>query len=56
MGKKDRFEKTCDNCSECIYIGEGDSVCLAEQEPKLVMEDHLPSDNYYWCCGKEWKR
>lgn len=54
MTKKER-EKICYNCDHCIYIGEGDYICDADYEPKIVMEEHEPNDNYYWCAGTEWE-
>ena len=47
--------KICVSCSHCIYIGEGDYICDAEATPVLVMEEHCPNDNYWWCYESEWE-
>ena len=55
----------CDTCKHCLYICEGDYVCEAEMEqrsskPKPVLkpikEDHVPTDHYFWCGGKHWRK
>ena len=43
------------NCEHCIYIGEGDYICDADSELVLVMEEHCPNDNYWYCAGTEWE-
>lgn len=52
--KKDEEIKICLNCSHCIYIGEGDYICDAD-EPIIVMEEHQPNDNYWYCAGCDWE-
>lgn len=47
--------KICNNCSHCIYIGEGDYICDAQETPILVMEEHCPNDKYWWCNESEWE-
>lgn len=37
-----------ENCENCVYVGEGDFVCLLTHE--LVLEDFAPTDNFN-CCG-----
>ena len=50
MGKKQKTDiQICCNCANCIYIGEGDYICDVD-EPILVMEDHVPNENFI-CCG-----
>ena len=46
---KDNQPKICNTCANCIYIGEGDYICNVD-EPILVMEDHMPNENFI-CCG-----
>lgn len=47
--------KVCVNCDHCIYIGEGDYICDADDKPIIVMEDHCPNDNYLCCGGADWE-
>ena len=47
--------KICINCSHCIYIGEGDYICDADNEPIIIMEEHTPNENYWCCAGSEWE-
>ena len=56
MKKKKITDKpeACITCEHCIYIGEGDYICDVD-EPVLVMEEHLPSDDYYYCGGADYE-
>lgn len=55
MKKKKKEEtKICLNCCHCIYIGEGDYICDVD-EPIIVMEEHCPNDNYWYCAGCDWE-
>ena len=47
---KAKLTKNCDNCANCICIGDGDYFC----DTVWVKEEHLPTDNYFWCEGREW--
>ncbi len=47
--------KICNNCDHCIYIGEGDYICDADEKPIIIMEEHLPNDNFWWCASSEWE-
>ncbi len=47
--------KTCDNCANCLYIGEGDYACMAGAEPVIVKEEHIPNENYCHCGGGLWE-
>lgn len=53
--KKIEISKNCHNCSECSYIGEGDSACMCEMPPVLVIEDWIPNENFFYCGGKKYK-
>lgn len=45
--------KGCQNCDECVYIGEGDYACMKE-EPKIVLTEHvIPTDDFGWCNSAE---
>ena len=46
----------CLNCDHCIYIGEGDSICDADEVPNLIMADWEPTDDFWWCNGSEYER
>ena len=46
--------KICSTCANCIYIGEGDYICDVD-EPILVMEDHMPNENYCTCNECDWE-
>lgn len=46
--------KICANCEHCVYIGEGDYICDVD-EPIIVMEEHIPNDNYFICGGADWE-
>ena len=43
----------CLNCDNCIYIGEGDSICDVD-DPILVLSDWEPTDSYFCCNGCDW--
>lgn len=42
----------CEKCENCTAIGEGDFICIAEAEPKMVISDFTPTDRYMWCDGR----
>lgn len=45
-------EKTCVGCDNCVYAEEGDFVCI--EHSKLVVEDWIPADDFYFCGGKDY--
>lgn len=54
-----RYSKKCKdcNCFECtnaLYIGEGDYVCDCMQV--IVIEDFSPSDNFRECRGEYFEK
>lgn len=55
MGKNKKIPKICLTCANCIYIGEGDYICDAQEEPTFVMEEHMPNDNYCCCNELDWE-
>lgn len=55
MEKRKDDEKICITCDHCIYIGEGDYICDADDNPIIVMEEFSPNDNYWHCAGSEWE-
>lgn len=54
MAKRKRKQK-CENCQECIYVGEGSFICAAGYQ-KIVIEDFMPTDDYFHCQGKSYIR
>lgn len=55
--KKDKEEniKTCENCINCIYIGEGDFICDVDSPPKVILTDFTPTDEYWYCNGTDYE-
>lgn len=41
----------CQDCDNCMYLEEGDSMC--DVNDKIILEDWIPTDDYFWCNGKE---
>ena len=39
--------KRCEECEECLAIGEGDHVCIDHEV--MVIEEYEPTDNYLIC-------
>ena len=39
--------KCCEQCEECIAIGEGDHICMEHEV--MVIEGYEPTDNYVFC-------
>lgn len=31
--------KICETCDNCVYVGEGDFICIRKDEPELVIID-----------------
>lgn len=46
-------QKICNECENCLYIGEGDSICELNNE--IVLEDWTPTDKFMWCQFKKGK-
>lgn len=47
MSKK---KKTCSDCEDCLYIGDGDYVCTKTQPARHVLSDFgTPEEYYIWC-------
>lgn len=51
---KNNQPKICSNCANCVYIGEGDYICDVD-EPIIVMEDHMPNENFCACNECDWE-
>lgn len=50
--------RTCETCEHCLPIGEGDHICdesYAGASAKLVLEEYIAGDDYFWCKGKKWE-
>lgn len=50
-----KVKRICDPavCDHCIYLGEGDFVCMKQSEPILVVDEWTPTDEYLWCQRKK---
>lgn len=48
--KKELF---CDNCVNCMYLGEGNMAC--DLNDKTIADDFIPTENYMWCEGKKYE-
>ncbi|MBQ9113883.1 MAG: hypothetical protein IJY05_03065 [Clostridia bacterium] len=46
--------KTCGGCSNGVYVSEGCTMCLVGDEPKVVMDDWEPTEDYMWCDGEHY--
>lgn len=45
-------KKVCDDsCEHFMYIGDGDAICYKGAEPKNVLIDWNPAENYLCCKG-----
>lgn len=45
----------CLTCEHLIPIGEGDHICDADDEPRLILDDYEPTDDYFWCGSSEYE-
>ena len=46
----------CENCDECVYIGEGDFACM-KSIPKIILTDFSePTSDYKWCKKRRRKK
>lgn len=53
--KKKKKTAMCETCMNCIAIGEGDHICSECGEPKMVISDYSPTDEYLSCGGKKYE-
>ena len=51
---KNNKRRNCHNCDCCIYIGEGDSICDAD-EPRMILADWEPTNDYWYCAGTDYE-
>jgi hypothetical protein len=51
----DKMPCTPETCENCIYIGEGDFMCDADDTPRIVLADFEPTEDFFWCNGSEWE-
>ena len=52
--------KTCEQCTNCMYVEHGDMYCdltADEGKVKWVYDEFCPTKDYMWCKGKkfEWR-
>lgn len=50
----DQPRRSCFDCANAEYIGEGDFICDACGEPALVMENYIPAEGFRTGC-REWE-
>ena len=55
FAEKVKNSPCCMNCANCVYIEEGDHICIAGEEPVLVLEEFEPTDMYFCCGGADWE-
>ena len=53
--RKKKQCKGCEYCSNLVPIGEGDHICLECGEPKMVISEYTPTDEYLACGGKKFE-
>ena len=53
--KNKQKEKSCLNCEECIYIGDGDYICSVDYE-HIVIADYEPTEKFNYCKGRRFKK
>lgn len=55
-GKKQKKKKIsgCEDCYNLIPTGEGCFFCMEDAEPRVVMDEYTPTDEYFWCRGKKY--
>ena len=41
--------RDCKRCSECVYVGEGDFVCMLNMPPIIVIENFVPTNDFGDC-------
>lgn len=55
--RKNNQNAMCEYCENLIPIGEGDHICLeCGSEPKMVICEYCPTDEYMACGGKYFSR
>lgn len=55
-GKKQKKKKVsgCEDCYNLIPTGEGCFFCMEDAEPREVIDEYIPTDEYFWCGGKKY--
>lgn len=43
---------TCEYCSHCLPIGEGDHICDKNGVPVMVLVEYAPTEDYL-CCRRK---
>lgn len=46
-------ELTCEGCSHCLPIGEGDHICDKNGVPVIVLLEYIPTEDYLCCRRKD---
>lgn len=55
-----KIERSCFNCDNFLYLGEGDAVCDLELVPgneliTPIIDGHEVTDHFFYCGGSKWK-
>lgn len=50
--RKNKTQKGCEYCGNCIPLGEGDHICYECGEPKIVICEYEATEDYMCCNGK----
>lgn len=48
--KRRKQPKTCYECENCLYVGEGDHIC--DMSMTIVISDWEPTDEFMCCKNK----
>lgn len=49
--------KDCNECSNCVSIGDGDYICIgypSEQPPIVIISDYAHTKDFFICDGNKW--
>lgn len=53
--RKKKRKGDCTTCFNANYCGEGCYICLEDVEPKIVMDEFQPTQDFNWCCGRKYE-
>lgn len=53
--EKKSCEGSCFDCKNANYICEGDFLCDLLEQPLLVIENWVPTKNYFSCYGEHYE-
>ena len=50
---KNKRNVTCEQCENCIYVGNGNMYCDECENFAYVYDEFSPTEEYMWCNGKK---